>query len=125
MLNKIFPADSKTGKLLRKVYHKFFKKAGNNEDPYIIWRKENLPSKKELKIQRSSIIVPLYNTAEKFFKELIECMKNQTYSNWELCLADGSTKPLEFKDKYIQNDSRIKYKIISENKEYLEIQMRL
>ncbi len=32
----------------------------------------------------------MYNTPYKFFKELVECLKNQTYSNWELCLADGS-----------------------------------
>ena len=26
----------------------------------------------------------------KFFKELVESLLNQTYSNWELCMADGS-----------------------------------
>lgn len=125
MLNKIFPENSKRGRLLRKIYHRIFKESNNQEDSYTRWRKENLPSKKELKLQENtkfeimpkiSVIVPLYNTPEKFFKELVECMKNQTYSNWELCLADGSSKPLDFRDKYIQNDDRIKYKIITENK---------
>ncbi|MCQ2081089.1 MAG: glycosyltransferase family 2 protein [Lachnospiraceae bacterium] len=37
-----------------------------------------------------SILVPLYNTPEQFLKEMIDSVVNQTYSNWELCLADGS-----------------------------------
>ena len=37
-----------------------------------------------------SIIVPLYNTPKDFLKQMIESVQSQTYSNWELCLADGS-----------------------------------
>ncbi len=37
-----------------------------------------------------SILVPLYNTPENFLREMIESVVNQTYENWELCLADGS-----------------------------------
>lgn len=37
-----------------------------------------------------SILVPLYNTPEKFLREMIESVTNQTYTKWELCLADGS-----------------------------------
>lgn len=43
-------------------------------------------------------------------------MQNQTYSNWELCLADGSTNPLNYLKKVIEKDSRIKYEILEENK---------
>ncbi len=39
-----------------------------------------------------SILVPLYNTPEDFLREMIESVINQTYENWELCLADGSDK---------------------------------
>ena len=39
---------------------------------------------------RFSILVPLYNTPEKFLREMIESVQNQTYGDWELCLADGS-----------------------------------
>ena len=63
-----------------------------------------------------SVIVPMYNTKEKFFKELVKCMVDQTYSNWELCLADGSPEEnIELK-KYIEKDERIKYKFLNENK---------
>lgn len=37
-----------------------------------------------------SILVPLYNTPENFLREMITSVLNQTYENWELCLADGS-----------------------------------
>ncbi|MBE5838682.1 glycosyltransferase family 2 protein [Butyrivibrio sp.] len=37
-----------------------------------------------------SILVPLYNTPEKFLRDMVESVLAQTYSNWQLCLADGS-----------------------------------
>ena len=37
-----------------------------------------------------SVITPLYNTPENYLIQLIESVLNQTYTNWELCLADGS-----------------------------------
>lgn len=39
-----------------------------------------------------SVIIPLYNTPEKFLHEVIESIIGQTYSNWELCLGDASDK---------------------------------
>ncbi len=37
-----------------------------------------------------SILVPLYNTPSSFLREMVHSVTNQTYENWELCLADGS-----------------------------------
>ena len=37
-----------------------------------------------------SILVPLYNTPEKFLRDMISSCLDQTYNNWQLCLADGS-----------------------------------
>ena len=37
-----------------------------------------------------SIVVPLYNTPDAFLRKMIQSVLAQTYSNWELCLADGS-----------------------------------
>ncbi len=37
-----------------------------------------------------SILVPLYNTPEKFLRDMICSVLDQTYCNWQLCLADGS-----------------------------------
>ena len=73
-----------------------------------------------------SILVPLYNTPEKFLREMIESVINQTYSGWELCLADGSDSEHSYVkavvDEYIESDSkvfpdrqRIKYKKLDKN----------
>ncbi len=37
-----------------------------------------------------SILVPLWNNAREFQIEMLNSVMNQTYENWELCLADGS-----------------------------------
>ena len=37
-----------------------------------------------------SILTPLYNTPEKYLRAMIRSVQEQTYGNWELCLADGS-----------------------------------
>ena len=37
-----------------------------------------------------SILVPLYNTPREFLTAMLDSVMNQTYGNWELCLADGS-----------------------------------
>ncbi|MFI3206118.1 MAG: glycosyltransferase [Clostridia bacterium] len=66
-----------------------------------------------------SILVPLYNTPENFLREMIESVQSQTYKNWELCLADGSTKDFDFVEKisleYADKDSRIIYKKLEKN----------
>lgn len=77
-----------------------------------------------------SILVPLYNTPEQFLKEMIDSVLNQTYSNWELCLADGSddahdyvetiVKSYQVKDKKHAeekgiNNARILYKKLEKN----------
>jgi GT2 family glycosyltransferase len=41
-----------------------------------------------------SILVPLYNTPRSFLEDMINSVLNQTYAQWELCLADASDRPL-------------------------------
>lgn len=66
-----------------------------------------------------SIVVPLYNTPKSFLCDMINSCIDQTYGNWELCLADGSDKEHNYIKKivqdYMKNDSRIKYKILEKN----------
>lgn len=80
---------------------------------------EEIELQKKYKFQISpkiSIIVPMYNTCERHFIELINSIKKQTYNNWELCIADGSEEEQDYIKKAIKDDSRIKYKKLSENK---------
>lgn len=66
-----------------------------------------------------SILVPLYNTPEPFLKDMIESVLNQTYQNWELCLADGSDAGHEEVGRicreYMQKDGRIVYHKLLKN----------
>lgn len=102
-------------KLLKKDYVRNYNK----------WISNNEPSEEELEKQRKekfeiepkfSLIVPMYNTPIKYFEELINCLINQTYKKWELCLADGSKEENEEIRKLINSDERIKYKFLNENK---------
>ncbi len=67
-----------------------------------------------------SILVPLYNTPLSFLDEMITSVQNQTYQNWELCLADGSDSEHgivgERCQEYIAKDKRIVYKKLEKNK---------
>ena len=93
-------------------------------------KKANAPlfTPKELEAQRKkvfehgikfSVIVPLYNTPEQYLIEMIESVIAQTYSNWELCLADGSDDSHEnvgkLVQKYAKKDPRILYKKLEKN----------
>ena len=94
---------------------------------YNEWFIRNMPTKAELDLQRKtkfeytpkiSIVVPTYNTVPEFLRNMIESVVNQTYSNWELCIADGaSTKEdtLEMLREYAKIDKRIKVKFLEEN----------
>lgn len=71
---------------------------------------------KDIKI---SILVPLYNTPERFLREMILSVVNQTYANWELCLADGSdiqhSNVGQISMEYARNDTRICYRKLEQN----------
>lgn len=66
-----------------------------------------------------SILVPLYNTPEKYLRDVIESVQQQTYGNWELCLADGSDAEHTYVEKvcrsYQEKDKRICYKKLEKN----------
>ncbi|MDO5134833.1 MAG: glycosyltransferase family 2 protein [Eubacteriales bacterium] len=79
-----------------------FKDVSTREIPYSKWILRHLPTKGELEKERRarfqlqpkiSIVVPLYQTPEKYLAQLIESVQGQTYPNWELCLSDGSGEP--------------------------------
>lgn len=113
---------------LKKVFKRVFHIKENrksNQEQYKIWMEKNNLTNQEIENQKAhkfeyspkiSIVVPMYNTNEIFFKELVESLENQTYSNWELCLADGSEFQNESLKQYYENNEKIKYKLLNENK---------
>lgn len=103
-----------------------------SEISYEQWRSENLPTQEELERQRRwkpkekkrySIVVPLYRTPEKFLRRMIESVQEQTYGEWELCLADASPRGEKKEEteltavirEYQKTDGRIKYCILESN----------
>lgn len=95
---------------------------------YKAWIKQNEPSGKDLLNQRLvkfrynpkiSIVVPVYNTPLFFLRAMLDSVFNQTYSNWELCIADGGSTAPEIEDILLdlsKKDSRIKIKLLKTNK---------
>ena len=60
-----------------------------------------------------SVLVPAYETKEHFFIELIDSMLKQTYSNWELIIADGSKD--DHLSRLVIADERIRYIKLEKN----------
>lgn len=64
-----------------------------------------------------SIIMPAFNTPKKSLIQTLTSVKIQSYSKWELCIADGGNQRVEDIVKEVfSDDSRIKYKALNENK---------
>ena len=94
---------------------------------YAKWAEKQLFSEEELNIQRKkrfstpltfSIVVPLYNTPERFLREMVESVLAQTYGDWQLCLADGSddgTDRERIVKEYLALGLKIVYKKLAYN----------
>jgi GT2 family glycosyltransferase len=64
-----------------------------------------------------SVVVPLYNTPADLLEQMIDSVVDQSYQNWELCLADASTQdaPGEYAMRRARSEPRIKYKKLEKN----------
>ena len=65
-----------------------------------------------------SVVVPAYNTPEKYLHELLDSLQSQIYPLWELCIADDASPQLHVRrilEKAAQTDPRIKPVFRSEN----------
>lgn len=103
-----------------------WEESGSFADAYGHYAKKHSPSKKELRRQAKeefaaaplfSIVVPLYHTPLPFLKEMIDSVRNQSYGNWQLCLADGSKDHTleEFIASNYGKDRRISYRLLEKN----------
>lgn len=72
------------------------------------------------RMPKISILVPLWNNEPEFQKEMLDSVMNQTYQNWELCLADGSDDAHSYmgeisKEYAARSNGRIVYKKLEKN----------
>ena len=108
--------------MARADYKKRLKRAysllGTDSFPNAEERKRQEETTYEKKI-KFSVLVPLYNTPEKFLRDMIDSVRYQTYRDWELCLADGSDAEHAYVGEicrnYAKEDSRIVYEKLEKN----------
>jgi glycosyltransferase involved in cell wall biosynthesis len=65
-----------------------------------------------------SVIVPTYNTPERWLRRCIDSVREQVYPNWELCIADdASTDPVVVRvlAEYAELDGRIRFQRRQQN----------
>lgn len=65
-----------------------------------------------------SIVTPVYNPDPDFFRQCIESVQSQTYTNWQLCLVDDASTDAntrELMKEYAKNDERIVCKFRKKN----------
>jgi len=99
-----------------------------NIDIYRLWQLKNEPGTEKLERCKDkadefhyrpkiSIIMPVFNPETAHLTAAINSVFRQVYSNWELCIADASTK-IDIKNvlnKQADTDSRIKLKFLNGN----------
>ena len=108
------------------------RQAPSEQVQYDAWFKKQRITEEQLAAQREaagnltyqpkiSIAIPLFNTNLKYLDVLLDSIEGQSYENWELCLADGSTEgavEMHLKARYqpdFSRDSRIRYQRLEEN----------
>ncbi len=96
---------------------------------YETWIKSNYPSNYLLAKQKTevaklknkpllSVLVPTYNTDSDYLAECIQSVIDQTYDNWQLCIADdASTDPSVIKTikRFAKQDKRIDFVVRDKN----------
>jgi GT2 family glycosyltransferase len=122
--------------LINDGFRAFYQSVGSylnkNSDlnDYQKWIQKNEPAPDELNhLKKSSlnfsyqpkisILIPVWNTDEKWLRLAIVSVINQIYDNWELCIVDGGLTKRHLQQVlkgYAQKDPRIKIKILEENK---------
>lgn len=113
------------GKFVKKVQTRasFSETHHIREIEYERWLKKNYPNetltRQQLHNQFNfknrpliSIVLPTYNTIPTLLEECLNSVINQTYDNWELCIADDASTDKNVRDiiiEYAKKDKRIKY----------------
>ena len=133
IVKKLSPYNVKKGILYLKHYGvkefwiKLTERFQKDDIDYNEWFANHCPTEEEIAEQRKrvfayapkiSILVPVYNTPAVFLKQMIQSVRKQTYSNWELCIANANpTNPevAEILRVASKIDARIKVVDVPEN----------
>lgn len=110
--------------LIKRVRRGFF----DQNVQYAAWFAQNRVTEETIEKQKAeqetfscrpkiSICIPLFNTRIPFLEALLSSVNAQSYPNWELCLADGSTDDAVglYVKEFFGEDRRVRYERLSEN----------
>jgi GT2 family glycosyltransferase len=114
--------------LLHRAYHRHPRQPSIDEQ-YQLWLKSNqLTDRSLLEMQteasqfsykpKISIIMPVYNTDQRWLRAAIDSVMNQVYTNWELCVVDDASTRKEVRRvlaEYANKGSRIAVKYLDSN----------
>lgn len=133
MLKKVSPYNIKKGILYFQHYGakgfwvKLTERFQKDDISYQEWYLRHMPGKEELERQSRevfvkkpliSILVPVYNTPIHFLADMISSVRQQSYPNWELCIANANPSNQEVRDylkEICRKDNRIRVKDVPEN----------
>ncbi len=100
----------------------------DNDYDYSEWYDLTKPGEEELAAQRAqtfafepklSVVIPAFKTPERYLREMLDSILAQTYTNWEVCVADGSPRGEGLErvlKKYADRDKRFRYEILGGNR---------
>jgi GT2 family glycosyltransferase len=102
---------------------------GDVNAEYPVWLAQRTPTESDLARMRIagmnlpyqpviSLVVPVYNTPEKYLRLMVDSVMAQTYTRWELCLADGSSAApyvRPFLTRLAEHDARVKVVFLPQN----------
>jgi GT2 family glycosyltransferase len=95
---------------------------------YKAWIRRNEPTGEQLERQRQtplaggsriSVIVPSYNAPPAYLAAMVDSVRAQTYPNWQLCIADGSSHDPAVRlllQEYASADARIRLTLLPDNR---------
>lgn len=112
--------NKKTRKLARKLL-------GKRDGGYRNFFEHHYPTQTQITAMKSevfvinpriSIIMPTYNTSERFLREAIQSVQQQAYENWELVIVDDASPDAKVRrviDEYAAVEPRIIKKYLKKN----------
>lgn len=111
------------GKVFRYIWRKYFGGPQTEDLVYAKWRRKNMPKKKDFEAfekkakqfthqPKFSIVIPVFRPNLNHFKQAIESINNQLYSNWEVCIADDNSKEEGLLSYLRELEKNPKFKVI-------------
>lgn len=110
---------------LNREYYKLYPFDGSKVDQYKLYEEWITKNEHDICDTRPlaynpliSIITPTYNTEKKYLVKMLESVLAQTYTNWELCIADDASKnpeTIQTLQEYEKNYKNVKVTFRKEN----------